>query len=118
MRSSVPAAAFASPEGHPVLRLSTKNCFRGRSWQAQRSGSGTASANSLPHFSPPAFLGRSAAIKVRGPLARAGHSRSAVIAGASERSIMVQTGHAALMVRGTAGMGASSRENSGGKLGL
>jgi integrase len=50
---------------------------------------------------------------------RAGHATSAAIAGASERSIMNQTGHRSVqMVRRYIREGNLFRENSGGKLGL
>ncbi len=50
---------------------------------------------------------------------RAGHATSAAIAGASERSIMNQTGHRSVqMVRRYIRDGSLFRENSGGKLGL
>jgi integrase len=50
---------------------------------------------------------------------RAGHATSAAIAGASERSIMNQTGHRSVqMVRRYIREGSLFRENSGGKLGL
>jgi hypothetical protein len=50
---------------------------------------------------------------------RAGHATSAAIAGASERSIMNQTGHRRVqMVRRYIRDGSLFRENSGGKLGL
>jgi integrase len=50
---------------------------------------------------------------------RAGHATSAAIAGASERSIMNQTGHRSVqMVRRYIRDGSLFRENSAGKLGL
>ena len=50
---------------------------------------------------------------------RAGHATSAAIAGASERSIMNQTGHRSVqMVRRYIREGNLFRENSAGKLGL
>jgi integrase len=50
---------------------------------------------------------------------RAGHATSAAIAGASERSIMAQTGHRSVqMVRRYIRDGSLFRENSAGKLGL
>ena len=50
---------------------------------------------------------------------RAGHATSAAIAGASERSIMNQTGHKSVqMVRRYIRDGNLFRENSAGKLGL
>ncbi len=50
---------------------------------------------------------------------RAGHATSAAIAGASERSIMNQTGHRSVqMVRRYIREGSLFRENSGAKLGL
>ena len=50
---------------------------------------------------------------------RAGHATSAAIAGASERSIMNQTGHRSVqMVRRYIRDGTLFRENSAGKLGL
>ena len=54
-----------------------------------------------------------------GHLLRAGHATSAAIAGASERSIMKQTGHRSVqMVRRYIRDGSLFRENSAGKLGL
>jgi integrase len=50
---------------------------------------------------------------------RAGHATSAAIAGASERSIMNQTGHRSVeMVRRYIRDGSLFRDNSAGKLGL
>jgi hypothetical protein len=50
---------------------------------------------------------------------RAGHATAAAIAGASERSIMKQTGHRSVqMVRRYIRDGNLFRENSAGKLGL
>lgn len=50
---------------------------------------------------------------------RAGHATSAAIAGASERSIMNQTGHRSVqMVRRYIRDGSLFRENSAGKLGF
>jgi integrase len=50
---------------------------------------------------------------------RAGHATTAVIGGASERSIMNQTGHRSVqMVRPYIREGSLFRENSAGKLGL
>jgi len=50
---------------------------------------------------------------------RAGHATAAAIAGASERSIMNQTGHRSVqMVRRYIRDGSLFRENSAGKLGL
>jgi len=50
---------------------------------------------------------------------RAGHATSAAIAGASERSIMKQTGHRSVqMVRRYIRDGSLFRENSAGKLAL
>ena len=50
---------------------------------------------------------------------RAGHATSAAASGASERSIMNQTGHRSVqMVRRYIREGNLFRENSGGKLGL
>jgi integrase len=50
---------------------------------------------------------------------RAGHATSAAIAGASERSIMNQTGHSSVqMVRRYIRDGSLFRDNSAGKLGL
>jgi integrase len=50
---------------------------------------------------------------------RSGHATSAAIGGASERSIMNQTGHRSVqMVRRYIRDGSLFRENSGGKLGL
>ena len=57
--------------------------------------------------------------KYAGHSLRAGHATSAAIAGASERSIMAQTGHRSVqMVRRYIREGSLFRENSGGKLGL
>jgi len=59
------------------------------------------------------------AAKYAGHLLRAGHATSAAIAGASERSIMNQTGHRSVqMVRRYIRDGSLFRENSAGKLGL
>jgi len=50
---------------------------------------------------------------------RAGHATAAAIAGASERSIMNQTGHRSVqMVRRYIRDGSLFRENSAGRLGL
>jgi integrase len=57
--------------------------------------------------------------KFAGHSLRAGHATSAAIAGASERSIMAQTGHHSVeMVRRYIREGNLWRENSAGKLGL
>jgi integrase len=57
--------------------------------------------------------------KYAGHSLRAGHATSAAIAGASERSIMRQTGHKSVqMVRRYIRDGSLFRENSAGKLGL
>jgi site-specific recombinase XerD len=57
--------------------------------------------------------------KFAGHSLRAGHATSAAIAGASERSIMNQTGHRSVqMVRRYIRYGSLFRENSAGKLGL
>ncbi len=57
--------------------------------------------------------------KFAGHSLRAGHATSAAIAGASERSIMNQTGHRSIqMVRRYIRDGSLFRENSAGKLGL
>jgi integrase len=57
--------------------------------------------------------------KYAGHSLRAGHCTSAAIAGASERSIMDQTGHrSTAMVRKYIRTGNLFRENSAGKLGL
>jgi site-specific recombinase XerD len=57
--------------------------------------------------------------KYAGHSLRAGHATSAAIAGASERSIMNQTGHRSVqMVRRFIRDGSLFRENSAGKLGL
>ncbi len=57
--------------------------------------------------------------KYAGHSLRAGHATSAAIAGASERSIMAQTGHRSVqMVRRYIRDGSLFRENSGAKLGL
>jgi site-specific recombinase XerD len=59
------------------------------------------------------------AAKYAGHSLRAGHATAAAVAGASERSIMAQTGHRSLeMVRRYIRDGSLFRENSGGKLGL
>jgi integrase len=59
------------------------------------------------------------AAKYGGHSLRAGHATSAAIAGASERSIMNQTGHRSVqMVRRYIRDGNLFRENSAGKLGL
>ncbi len=59
------------------------------------------------------------AAKFAGHSLRAGHATSAAIAGASERSIMNQTGHRSVqMVRRYIRDGSLFRENSAGKLGL
>jgi integrase len=59
------------------------------------------------------------AAKYAGHSRRAGHATAAAIAGASERSIMNQTGHRSVqMVRRYIRDGSLFRENSGGKLGL
>jgi integrase len=59
------------------------------------------------------------AAKYAGHSLRAGHATSAALAGASERSIMKQTGHRSVqMVRRYIRDGSLFRENSGGKLGL
>jgi integrase len=59
------------------------------------------------------------AAKYGGHSLRAGHATSAAIAGASERSIMAQTGHRSVqMVRRYIRDGNLFRENSAGKLGL
>jgi integrase len=59
------------------------------------------------------------AAKYAGHSLRAGHATSAAIAGASERSIMDQTGHRSVqMVRRYIRDGSLFRENSAGKLGL
>ena len=58
-------------------------------------------------------------VKYAGHSLRAGHATSAAIAGASERSIMNQTGHRSVqMVRRYIRDGSLFRENSAGKLGL
>jgi integrase len=57
--------------------------------------------------------------KYAGHSLRAGHATAAAIAGASERSIMRQTGHRSVqMVRRYIRDGSLFRENSAGKLGL
>jgi integrase len=59
------------------------------------------------------------AAKYAGHSLRVGHATSAAIAGASERSIMNQTGHRSVqMVRRYIRDGSLFRENSAGKLGL
>ena len=59
------------------------------------------------------------AAKYAGHSLRAGHATSAAIAGASERSIMAQTGHRSVqIVRRYIRDGSLFRENSAGKLGL
>jgi site-specific recombinase XerD len=58
-------------------------------------------------------------LKYAGHSLRAGHATAAAIAGASERSIMNQTGHRSVqMVRRYIREGSLFRENSAGKLGL
>ena len=58
-------------------------------------------------------------VKYAGHSLRAGHATSAAIAGASERSIMNQTGHRSVqMVRRYIRDGSLFRDNSAGKLGL
>jgi integrase len=57
--------------------------------------------------------------KYAGHSPRAGHATAAAVAGASERSIMAQTGHRSVqMVRRYIRDGSLFRENSAGKLGL
>jgi integrase len=57
--------------------------------------------------------------KYAGHSLRAGHATTAAIGGASERSIMAQTGHRSVqMVRRYIRDGNLFRENSAGKLGL
>ncbi|PYT17249.1 MAG: hypothetical protein DMG59_07980 [Acidobacteria bacterium] len=57
--------------------------------------------------------------KFAGHSLRAGHANSAAISGASERSIMNQTGHRSVqMVRRYIRDGSMFRENSAGNLGL
>jgi integrase len=57
--------------------------------------------------------------KYAGHSLRAGHATAAAIGGASERSIMKQTGHRSVqMVRRYIRDGSLFRENSAGKLGL
>ena len=57
--------------------------------------------------------------KYAGHSLRAGHATSAAIAGASERSIMNQTGHRSVqMVRRYIREGSLFRDNSAGNLGL
>lgn len=59
------------------------------------------------------------ATKYAGHSLRAGHATSAAIAGASERSIMAQTGHRSVqMLRRYIRDGSLFRDNSAGKLGL
>src|SRR5215471_16424832 len=59
------------------------------------------------------------AAKYAGHSLRAGHATTAAIAGASERSIMNQTGHRSVqMVRRYIRDGNLFRENSAGRLGL
>jgi site-specific recombinase XerD len=59
------------------------------------------------------------ASKYAGHSLRAGHATSAAISGASERSIMLQTGHRSVqMVRRYIRDGSLFRDNSAGKLGL
>ena len=59
------------------------------------------------------------ATKYAGHTLRAGHATSAVIAGASERSITNQTGHRSVrMVRRYIRHGSLFGDNSAGKLGL
>ena len=57
--------------------------------------------------------------KYAGHSLRAGHATAAAMAGASERSIMKQTGHRSVqMVRRYIREGSLFRENSAGRLGL
>ena len=57
--------------------------------------------------------------KYAGHSLRAGHATAAAMAGASERSIMSQTGHRSVqMVRRYIREGSLFRENSAGRLGL
>jgi integrase len=66
-----------------------------------------------------AFLAGLDPARYAGHSLRAGHATSAAIAGASERSIMNQTGHRSVqMVRRYIRDGSLFRENSAGKLGL
>ena len=59
------------------------------------------------------------AAKYAGHSLRSGHATTAAIAGASERSIMAQTGHRSVqMVRRYIRDGNLFRENSAGKLGF
>jgi integrase len=59
------------------------------------------------------------AARYAGHSLRAGHATAAAIAGASEQSIMNQTGHKSVqMVRRYIREGSLFRENSAGKLGL
>jgi len=59
------------------------------------------------------------ATRYAGHSLRAGHATAAAMAGASERSIMRQTGHRSVqMVRRYIREGSLFRENSAGKLGL
>jgi integrase len=59
------------------------------------------------------------AVKYAGHSLRAGHATAAAISGASERSIMNQTGHRSVqMVRRYIRDGSLFRDNSAGKLGL
>jgi integrase len=59
------------------------------------------------------------AVRYAGHSLRSGHATSAAIAGASERSIMNQTGHRSVqMVRRYIRDGSLFRENSAAKLGL
>jgi integrase len=85
--------------GHPGGSSLTGGCGAGREKLAERAG-----------LDPAKYAGHSL---------RAGHATAAAIAGASERSIMAQTGHRSVqMVRRYIRDGSLLRGNSAGKLGL
>ena len=82
---------------------------KGGSFLASRGGSLPASAK-VAGFDSAKYAGHSL---------RAGHATSAAMAGASERSIMRQTGHRSVqMVRRYIRDGSMFRENSAARLGL
>jgi integrase len=102
-----------------VASLTTGPLFRSinRHGQVQPSGlSGIDVARVVKKLAERAGLD---ATNYAGHSLRAGHATSAAIAGASERSIMNQTGHRSVqMVRRYIRDGSLFRENSAGKLGL
>jgi integrase len=107
------------PPSGPASLYSPKLLFRSitRHGQIQPSGlSGGDVARVVKKLAERAGLD---AAKYAGHSLRAGHATSAAIAGASERSIMNQTGHRSVqMVRRYIRDGSLFRENSAGKLGL